>query len=119
MKARVNGAGGQSRGDMMKMLQQAQADMESAQAEVEATEFSASVGGGTVEAVVNGAHEVKAINISPEVVDPDDVEMLSDLIIAAINEAMKKASDTMNSRMEQAQGGLAGLTSGLGIPGLF
>lgn len=119
MKARIPGANNQSRGDMMKMLQQAQADMENAQAEVEATEFSASVGGGTVEAVVNGAHEVKAINIKPEVVDPEDVDMLSDLIIAAVNEAMKKASDTMSQRMEQAQGGLAGLTSGLGLGGLF
>ncbi|MGN0443106.1 MAG: YbaB/EbfC family nucleoid-associated protein [Acutalibacteraceae bacterium] len=119
MKARIPNAGGQNRGDMMKMIQQAQADMQNAQAEVEATEYTASVGGGAVEAVVNGAHEVKAINISPDVVDPEDVEMLSDLIIAAVNEAIKKASDAMNQKMEQAQGGLAGLTSGLGLPGLF
>lgn len=118
MKARIPNAGG-SRGDMMKMIQNAQAEMQNAQAEVEATEFTASVGGGAVEAVVNGAHEVKAINISPDVVDPEDVEMLSDLIIAAVNEAIKKSTDAMNQKMEAAQGGLAGLTSGLGLPGLF
>lgn len=100
---------------MMKKIQDMQANMEAAQAQVEATEFSASVGGGTVEAVVNGAHELKVLNIKPEVVDPDDVDMLSDLIIAAVNEAMKKAEDAMEKKMNDAQGGLAGLN----IPGLF
>ncbi len=119
MKARIPNAGGQNRADAMKMIQQAQEDMQNAQAEVEASEFSASVGGGTVEAVVNGAHEVKAIKINPDVVDPEDVEMLSDLIIAAVNEAIKKASDAMTQRMNEAQGGLASLTSGLGLGGLF
>ncbi len=113
MKARIPNQ--PNRADMMKKIQEMQANMEQAQAEVEATEFTASVGGGAVEAIVNGAHEVKAINIKPEVVDPEDVEMLSDLIVAAVNEAMKRASDAMNQKMEQAQGGLAGLS----IPGLF
>lgn len=119
MKARIQGGAGQSRGDMMKMIQQAQVDMQNAQAEVEAAEFTASVGGGAVEAVVTGAHEVKAINISPDVVDPEDVDMLSDLIISAVNEAIKKSTDAMNQKMEQAQGGIASLGAGLGIPGLF
>ncbi len=113
MKARIPNQ--PNRADMMKKIQEMQANMEQAQAEVEATEFTASVGGGAVEAIVNGAHEVKAINIKPEVVDPEDVEMLSDLIVAAVNEAMKRASDAMNQKMEQARGGLAGLS----IPGLF
>lgn len=120
MKARITGGNqGGSRADIMKKIQSMQADMETAQAEVEATEFTASVGGGTVEAVVNGAHEVIRINIKPEVVDPEDVDMLSDLVTAAVNEAMKKASDTMNQRMSEVQGGLAGLGAGLGMPGLF
>lgn len=114
MKARIPG-GNQSRGDMLKKIQQMQEDMQNAQAEVEATEFTASSGGGAVEAIVTGAHEVKAINIKPEVVDPEDVEMLSDLIVAAVNEAMKRAEDAMTQKMKSAQGGLAGLN----IPGLF
>lgn len=115
MKARIPNQNAGGRADMMKKIQQMQADMEEAQAQVEASEFSASVGGGTVEAVVTGAHEVKAININPEVVDPEDVEMLSDLIVAAVNEAIKKSSEAMNQKMQEAQGPLAGLS----IPGLF
>ena len=111
MKARIPNAGGQNRGDMMKMIQQAQADMQNAQAEVEATEYTASVGGGAVEAVVNGAHEVKAINISPDVVDPEDVEMLEDMLMAALNEAMRKIDDDEETE-------LAAVTGGLNIPGL-
>ncbi|MDD6021556.1 MAG: YbaB/EbfC family nucleoid-associated protein [Acutalibacteraceae bacterium] len=113
MKARIPNQ--PNRNDMMKKIQEMQANMQSAQEEVEATEFTASAGGGAVEAVVTGAHELKALNIKPDVVDPEDVEMLSDLIIAAVNEATKKAEDAMSSKMEAAQGGLAGLN----IPGLF
>ena len=71
---------------------------------MEQTEFTASAGGGAVEVVVNGAHEVKQINLQPDVVDPEDVEMLSDLIIAAINEANRKAEDAMNQVMEGLKG---------------
>lgn len=113
MKARIPNQ--PSRGDMMKKIQEMQENMQNAQAEVEASEFSASVGGGAVEAIVSGAKELKTLNIQPDVVDPEDVEMLSDLIIAAVNEAMRKAEDAMSSKMEAAQGGLAGLN----IPGLF
>ncbi len=113
MKARIPNQ--PSRGDMMKKIQEMQENIQNAQAEVEASEFTASAGGGAVEAVVTGAKELKTLNIKPDVVDPEDVEMLSDLIIAAVNEAMRKAEDTMNSKMEAAQGGLAGLN----IPGLF
>ena len=110
MKARIPGmpnGGGQM--NMMKKIQEMQAQMEQKQAEIEATEFTASAGGGAVEVVVTGAHEVKAINMQPDVVDPDDIDMLSDLIIAATNEAMRKADDAMNQAMQAAQGGLAGL----------
>ncbi len=109
MKARSPGgqAGGQM--NMMKKIQEMQAQMEQKQAEIEASEFSASAGGGAVEVTVSGAHEVKDIKLQPDVVDPEDIEMLTDLIIAATNEAMRKADDAMNQAMQSAQSGLAGL----------
>ncbi|MBQ6601729.1 MAG: YbaB/EbfC family nucleoid-associated protein [Clostridia bacterium] len=109
MKARIPGgqAGGQM--NMMKKIQEMQAQMEQKQAEIEASEFVASAGGGAVEVTVSGAHEVKDIKLQPDVVDPEDIEMLTDLIIAATNEAMRKADDAMNQAMQAAQGGLAGL----------
>lgn len=109
MKARIPGgqAGGQM--NMMKKIQEMQAQMEQKQAEIEASEFSASAGGGAVEVTVSGAHEVKNIKLQPDVVDPEDIEMLTDLIIAATNEAMRKADDAMNQAMQSAQSGLAGL----------
>lgn len=113
MKARIPGAA--NGGNMMKKLQDMQAAMEKAQADVEATDFTATAGGGAVEAIVSGAHEVKAINIKPEVVDPEDTEMLSDMIIAAVNEAMRKGEEAMSKAMESVQGGL-GLPGGLNLP---
>lgn len=110
MKARI--PGGMDRGSMMKRIQQMQEDMERVQAEVEATSYTASAGGGAVEAVVNGKHEVESIKINPEVVDPEDVEMLQDMIIVAVNEAIRKASDAMDQGIESAKGGLS-------IPGLM
>ncbi len=109
MKAKIPGgqAGGQM--NMMKKIQEMQAQMEQKQAEIEASEFSASAGGGAVEVTVSGAHEVKDIKLQPDVVDPEDIEMLTDLIIAATNEAMRKADDAMNQAMQSAQSGLAGL----------
>ena len=109
MKARIPGgqAGGQM--NMMKKIQEMQAQMEQKQAEIEASEFTASAGGGAVEVTVTGAHEVKDIKLQPDVVDPEDIDMLTDLIIAATNEAMRKADDAMNQAMQAAQGGLAGL----------
>ncbi|MBQ8027773.1 MAG: YbaB/EbfC family nucleoid-associated protein [Clostridia bacterium] len=109
MKARIPGMQGGGQANMMKKIQEMQANLEAKQAEIEASEFSASAGGGAVEVTVSGAHEVKAINLKPEIVDPEDIEMLSDLIIAATNEAMRKADDAM----EQAMGALKG---GLGLP---
>lgn len=95
--------------NMMKKIQEMQAQMEQKQAEIEASEFSASAGGGAVEVTVSGAHEVKDIKLQPDVVDPEDIEMLTDLLIAATNEAMRKADDAMNQAMQSAQSGLAGL----------
>ncbi|MBQ5969533.1 MAG: YbaB/EbfC family nucleoid-associated protein [Clostridia bacterium] len=106
MKARIPGAqkGGQM--NMMKKIQEMQAQMEEKQAEIEATEFSASAGGGAVEVTVTGSHEVKNIRMEPDVVDPEDIEMLADLIIAATNEAMRKADDAMEQSMNAFKGGL-------------
>lgn len=110
MKARI--PGGMNQGNMMKKIQQMQEDMERVQAEVEASSFTASAGGGAVEAVVNGKHEVTAVTINPDVVDPEDVEMLQDMIIVAVNEAIRKASEAMDKGIESAKGNLS-------IPGLF
>lgn len=110
MKARIPGA--MDKGSMMKRIQQMQEDMERVQAEVEATTYAASAGGGAVEVEVNGKHEVLSIRIQPDVVDPEDVDMLQDMIIVAVNEAIRKASDAMDKGIENAKGGLS-------IPGLF
>lgn len=110
MKARIPGA--QNQGNVMKQIQKMQEDMTNLQAEVEATEFTSSAGGGAVEVTVNGAHEVLSIKMKPEIVDPEDIEMLEDLIISALNESIKKANDAMDQGMEKAKGGLS-------IPGLF
>ena len=112
MKARIPNQGGNSQAAMMKKIQDMQNEMARIQEEVENSEFSASAGGGAVEVTVNGKHEVLAVNIQPEVVDPEDVEILSDMIIAATNEAIRKAADTMEQRMGSA-------TSGLGLPAGF
>ena len=110
MKARI--PGGMDKGSMMKRIQQMQEEMQRVQAEVEETTFTASAGGGAVEAEVNGKHEILAIRIQPDVVDPDDVEMLQDMILVAVNEAIRKASEAMEKGMEAAKGGLS-------IPGLL
>ncbi|MDD6703382.1 MAG: YbaB/EbfC family nucleoid-associated protein [Clostridiaceae bacterium] len=110
MKARIPGA--QNQGNMMKKIQQMQEDMTRIQEEIEATEFTSSVGGGAVEVTVNGSHEVISIKMQPDVVDPEDIEMLEDLLISALNESIKKANDAMDQGMEKAKGGLS-------IPGLF
>ncbi len=110
MKARIPGqAAGGGQMAMMKKIQEMQAELEQKQAEIEASDFTASAGGGAVEVTVSGAHEVKEIKMQPDVVDPEDIDMLSDLIIAATNEAMRKADDAMEQAMNAAKGGLGGL----------
>ena len=104
MKARIPNQGGQA--NMMKRLQQMQDDMARVQKECEEAEYSASAGGGAIDVKVNGKHQVVSVNIQPDVVDPEDIEMLSDLIIAAANEAMRKAEDAMEQAMNAAKGGL-------------
>ena len=99
---------------MQKQLQQMQAmqrQMEALQAEIEEKEVTTTAGGGAVTAVVNGKKEITRLEIKPEVVDPDDVEMLQDLIIVAVNEGIRQIEEISNSEMSK-------LTGGLGIPGL-
>ncbi len=97
--------------NLMKQAQRMQRQMEESQKEMETKEFSASAGGGAVEVVISGKKEITKVTLSPEVVDPDDIEMLQDLIISATNESIRKATETMNREMEKFQ-------SGLNIPGL-
>lgn len=109
MKARIpNQAAG---GNMMKRIQEMQQNMQNLQEKLAVAEYSACSGGGAVDVTVNGSHEIKAITIKPEVVDPEDVEMLEDMLIAALNEAMRKADETAEREMGK-------ITGGLNIPGM-
>ena len=98
--------GAQRQAEMQARIQQMQEQVNAAQEAVEAQEFTASVGGGVVEAKVNGKKEVLAVTIKPEAVDPEDVEMLQDLVLSAVNEALRQAGEAMDKSIEQATGGL-------------
>lgn len=107
----------QQRPDMNNMLAQAQKMQEElarVQEECENSEYTATVGGGMVEAVVDGKHQIKSLTIKPEVVDPEDIEMLSDLVIGAVNEALRQADEDMDNKMGEVKNPVAGLN----IPGL-
>ena len=97
---------------MMKQVKKMQDQMAKMQEEMESREVEATAGGSAVKVVATGGREVKSITISPEAVDPEDVEMLQDLLVAAVNEALKKAEQMVSEEM-------AKLTGGLKIPGLF
>ena len=99
-------SGAQRQMEMQQKLQEMQDAMASAQESVEAQEFTASVGGGVVSATVNGKKEVTAIAIKPEAVDPEDVEMLQDLVLSAVNESLRQAGEAMEKSMGQVTGGL-------------
>ena len=99
-------SGAQRQMELQQKLQKMQDDMNAAQEAVEAQEFTASVGGGVVEAKVNGKKEVVAVSIKPEAVDPDDVEMLQDLVVSAVNEALRQAGEAMDKSMSGVTGGL-------------
>ena len=98
--------GAQRQAEMQARIQQMQEQVNAAQEAVEAQEFTASVGGGVVEAKVNGKKEVLAVTIKPEAVDPEDVEMLQALVVSAVNEALRQAGEAMDKSIEQATGGL-------------
>lgn len=94
--------------NLMKQAQKMQRQMEEGQKELEAKEFSAKAGGGAVEVTVSGKKEVLKVQLSEEVVDPDDIEMLQDLIMAATNEALRMAEEANNELMGKMTGGLGG-----------
>lgn len=94
--------------NLMKQAQRMQRQMEEGQKELEAKEFSAKAGGGAVEVTVSGKKEVLKVQLSQEVVDPDDIEMLQDLIMAATNEALRMADEANNELMGKMTGGLGG-----------
>ena len=104
--------GGMNQAAMMKQAQKMQQEMLRMQEEMENKTYSATAGGGVVTASVNGKHEVVDLKIDPEAVDPDDVEMLQDMVIAAVNEAMRAADADAANNMSR-------LTGGLNLGGLF
>ncbi len=104
--------GGGMNMNMIKQAQKMQQDMLRMQEEMETKEYEATVGGGVVSAKVNGKHEVLAVSIDPEAVDPEDVEMLQDMVVAAVNEALRKAEAEASASMSK-------LTGGLNLGGLF
>ena len=104
--------GGMNQAAMMKQAQKLQQEMLRMQQEQEAKTYTAKAGGGMISATVNGKHELVGLDINPEAVDPDDVEMLQDMVIAAVNEAMRTADNDAASNMSR-------LTGGLNLGGMF
>ena len=104
--------GGMNQAALMKQAQKMQQDMIRMQEEQESKTFSAQAGGGMVTAVVNGKHELQDLKINPEAVDPEDVEMLQDMVMAAVNEAMQTAD-------KEAANNMSRLTGGMNLGGLF
>ena len=98
--------------NLMKQAQRMQRQMEETTKELESKEFTASAGGGAVEVTVSGKKEVLSVKLSEEVVDPDDIEMLQDLIVAATNEALRKMEEESQSQMSKITGGLGGMGGG-------
>ena len=98
--------GGMNQMQMMKQAQKMQQDLLKMQEEMQTKEYEATAGGGVVTAVVNGQKELLRISIDPEAVDPDDVEMLQDMVVAAVNAAFAKATESMEKQMAQITGGM-------------
>lgn len=115
MKARLPDGMGRGPGNMQSMLRQAQKmqeDMAKLQEELDTREYTVRSGGGAVTAVVDGKHMLKSLEIQPEVADPEDTEMLADLVMAAVNEAIRQAVETSESEMSK-------VTGGMNLPGMF
>ncbi len=106
------GGGPQNMNAMIRQAQKMQEDMEALQTELDAKEYDISAGGGVVKVKIMGTLEVKSIDISPEVIDPEDPETLSDLLVAAVNEAITKVNETNEAAKEK-------ITGNLNIPGMF
>jgi DNA-binding YbaB/EbfC family protein len=115
MKARLPkgmGGGPQNMNAMIRQAQKMQEDMENLQADLDAIEYEISAGGGVIGVKINGKREILSIDIKPEVVDPDDIETLSDLLVAAVNEAIKRVDQTSAAEMQK-------ITGSMNMPGLF
>ena len=115
MKARIPqgmGGGPQNMNAMLKQAQTMQEDMAVLQAELDAKEYDVKAGGGMVEVKINGKREILSVSIKPEIVDPDDIETMEDIIVAAVNEAIKRVDSTNETEM-------AKITSAFGMPGMF
>ena len=97
---------------MLRQAQKMQEDMAALQEDLDSREYDISAGGGVVDVKINGKREILNINIKPEIVDPDDIEMLSDILVAAVNEAIKTVDETNNNEMSK-------ITGNVGLPGLF
>ena len=116
MKARIpkniNGGGAQNMNQMIKQAQKMQDQITELQEDIEARDFSATAGGGAVEVTITGKKTIKSLNLKPEVVDPEDIDMLQDLIISAVNEAINNVETTTENEMGK-------ITGGVSLPGLF
>ena len=106
------GGGPQNMNAMIRQAQKMQEDMEALQAELDKREYDISAGGGVVNVKINGKKEILAIDIKPEIVDPDDIETLSDILVAAVNEAINRVEDTNSGEMSK-------ITGNMSVPGLF
>lgn len=106
------GMGGMNMNQILKQAQKMQADMEEKKEQLAQQTVEAVVGGGVVSVVANGANQIVEIKIAPDVVDPDDIEMLQDLVLSAVNEALRKADEMVQTEMSKVTGGLGG-----GMPG--
>ena len=115
MKANIPkgmGGGPQNMQAMLRQAQKMQEDMAAKQEELNAREYDISAGGGVVTVKINGQREILAIDLQPEIVDPDDIETLSDILIAAVNEAIKRVDDTNNAELNK-------ITGPMNLPGFF
>ncbi len=112
MKVRLPNNGGGNMNQMLRQAQQMQQDMQNLQADLEQREYTATSGGGMIEVTVDGTHLIKSIKINPDAVDPEDPEMLEDLITVAVNEAISNAIKTSEEEM-------SAITGGLNLPGMF
>ena len=120
MKAKLPkgvGGGPQNMNAMLKQAQKMQEDMANMQAELEEREYEVAAGGGVVNVKINGKKEILSVKLSPEIVDPDDIETLEDLVVAAVNEAIKKVESTANSEMQSITGNMG--LGGMGLGGMF
>ncbi len=106
------GGGAQNMQAMIRQAQKMQEDMAAKQAELDAREYEVSAGGGVVNVKINGKREILSIDLEPEIVDPDDIETLSDILVAAVNEAIKRVDDTNNEELGK-------ITGAMNMPGLF